>query len=149
MHGFPWKIQSSLGPGTLHSCMCPAGAACVPPGTLWVMSDGTHLWGRGRRRGQGFPGSIRLEQSTSPSSNLLNPHVQLVMRQGVNSCSCMHGKSSDLHFSNRAPVCCPEERTRRRQQMSLLEVQYRAKVTFKLRVELAQDLFLGEKKSYT
>lgn len=44
------------------------------------------------------------------------PHVQCVMRQGVNPCSC-------VPFSTRAPIYWPGGKNRLWQQVTLLEVQ--------------------------
>lgn len=54
--------------GTLHSCMCSLAAASAPLGTLRVLSDGGHFWGRGRRRGQGSPGSYQVGVIYQPVS---------------------------------------------------------------------------------
>lgn len=68
--------------------------------------------------------------------NQLILHVQCVMGQGVNPCSW-------VPFSTRAPTYCPEGRNRLWQQVTLLEVQYRAKITLK-GAELGQDPLLRE-----
>lgn len=138
LHGFPCRVQRP-GPGHLTQlhvfsscCLCPS----------WHIKGSVRWWpllGKRQKERAGLSWELSGWGNIPACLNQLIPHVQCVTGQGVHPCSW-------VPFSTRAPTYCPEGRNRLWQQVTLLEVQYRAKITLK-GAELGQDPLLRGKKS--
>lgn len=74
-----------------------------------VATSGEEVEGKGRA----FLG-VSSQGDVSACLNQLIPHIQCVMKQGANLCSC-------VPFSTRAPIYCPDGRNGPWQEVTLLE----------------------------